>query len=323
MSQKIKLSIFIASIIIVAMYIVNQQINDLSKQQIITDQSLLLTEMSRGMASRLGQDMNSRAAEIEFLTKMNLIRDQEVSLIEKKNLFEEMKKSYPYYAWIGITDSQGNILAGTDDLLVGKNVAKRTWFIEGSKGLHFGDAHDAFLLAKLMPKPKWDDLPLRLVDVSAPVKDENGNLLGVICGHLSVDWAFEARLRMLANPEKESIDLIVLNDKGKVLMGTPFLPSLKTDLSSLKAWKDLSSKESMAHIEQWPDGANYLTSIVSKDAIQSRLAINWAIVARKPESDLYSSTSEIQTTIVSAGLAVLILSLIFIWLFIQKQNDQQ
>ena len=60
-----------------------------------------------------------------------------------------------------MTDSEGNILTGTDGLLVGKNVAKRSWFIEGSKGLHFGDAHDAFLLAKLMPKPKWDDLPLR------------------------------------------------------------------------------------------------------------------------------------------------------------------
>ena len=42
-----------------------------------------------------------------------------------------------------------------------------------------------------MPPPKYDDLPLRLVDISMPLRDKHGNFLGVIAGHLSLDWAFE------------------------------------------------------------------------------------------------------------------------------------
>jgi diguanylate cyclase (GGDEF)-like protein/PAS domain S-box-containing protein len=318
LSLKLRLTLFICTFTILSTILLSHFVSLYSSEQIIKDQGLLLKEVALSMANRLGQDMNTRSAEIEFLTHMDLIRNQSVPLEQKLKIFEDMKRAYPYYAWLGMTDRDGNILTGTDGLLIGKNVFKRTWFIQGSKGLHFGDAHDAFLLAKLMPKPKWDDLPLRLVDVSAPILDKQGNLLGVICGHLSVDWAFEARIRMLGNLKKDSVDLIVLNNVGKVLMGTPSLPSLEIDLSALQTWKTIH-KDNDTIVETWPDGRNYLTAGVSKTAFRSKLNMDWSIIARKSEQDALSPALQVKDRIHYIGIMTSFVLGVLIWLFIGIQ----
>jgi len=283
------------------------------KTHLVEDNSRVMTKVAKGMSTRLGQDMNARASEIEFLTQIDMIREPETPLEVKLELFENMKKSYPYYAWIGMTDAQGNILTGTDGLLVGKNVAKRDWFIYGSKGLHFGDAHDEFLLAKLMPKPKWDDLPLRLVDVSAPVLNDQGELVGVICGHLSMDWAFEARNVMQADIGNDKVDLLVLNDTGKVLMGSAFLPSLKTDLSDMDSWKKIESGEDVVtENELWADGISYSTTIVSAENLHSKLPIKWSVLARVPSSTIHQPLAGLQQVFMMTGIAMAILSLFVI-----------
>lgn len=205
-----------------------------SRQQISHDQQALLQNIAVRMSTQLAHDMSSRANEILFLTNHDRVRERALSPERKRLIFDQMRRAYPFYAWIGLTDTRGTIVAGTDNLLVGKSVAQRDWFLRGREGLHFGDAHDAFLLAKMLPKPKWDDLPLRLVDVSAPVYDAQGHFLGVLCGHLSLDWAFEVRELMLDQLSRDALDLLVLSRDGKVLMGTPALPSLKVDLSTLQ-----------------------------------------------------------------------------------------
>ncbi len=318
-SLKFRLVVIICLITILSTFILSQTASTLSRGQIESDQNALLREVVNSMASRLAQDMNTRAAEIRLLTRMESIRDPKVSLEVKRQIFEEMKAAYPYYAWIGITDVEGNILSGTDGLLVGKNVGQREWFTEGSKGLHFGDAHDAFLLAKLMPKPQWDDLPLRLVDVSAPVVDDQGQLLGVICGHLSLDWAFEARKSLLDNLAEQHVDLVVLNDSGKVLMGTPKLPSLQVDLSHLRSWSELGKHGAQPLVEEWPDGQRYLTVAVEESSYKAYTGMGWSLVARKGEALAFAPATTISNTILGIGLVTALLLGLFILLYIGRQ----
>jgi diguanylate cyclase (GGDEF)-like protein/PAS domain S-box-containing protein len=279
---------------------INHFVGKLSRTQIEQDQSTLLEQAALTMMSRLDQDMSTRGGEIKFLTQRETLKDATVSVAKKQAILDSIRASYPYYAWIGITDREGNIVVGTDGVLVGKNVAKRDWFLLGSQGLHFGDAHDAFLLAKLMPKPKWDDLPLRLVDVSAPMYDDNGKLMGVVCGHLSLDWAFEARNRILDQLAKQQLDLVVLNKDGKVLMGTPALPSLAVDLSSLISFKQSQLTQMSTQIETWSDGLPYLTTAVKERGFADYPGMDWTVVARKAEATAFARAEQLSWII--AGL---------------------
>ena len=316
---KFRLILIIGVITILTTVIDSNLSSRFSREQIRIDQNTLLQEVVNNMASRLGQDMHTRAGEIQLLTRMDAIRDPQGALAAKRKIFEEMKRVYPYYAWIGLTDAQGNILTGTDGLLVGKNVAKREWFVEGSKGQHFGDAHDAFLLAKLMPKPQWDDLPLRLVDVSAPVVDDQGRLLGVVCGHLSLDWAFEARQGLLDQMAEQGVDLVVLNQEGRVLLGTPKLPSLQVDLSHLQAWAAMDGQGHGPLVETWPDGKRYLTVAARESTYKSYTGMGWSVVTRKAESLAFAPAEHIGNTLTGIGIVSALLVGIFIWLYIDRQ----
>lgn len=316
---KTRLSLMIALMTLILAFAVNYLVVQLSRSQIEQDQSALLEQVATTMMTRLDQDMSTRGGEIKFLTQREMLKSADTPIERKQTILESIRSSYPYYAWIGITDANGNIIVGTDGNLVGKNVAQRDWFVLGSQGLHFGDAHDAFLLAKLMPKPKWDDLPLRLVDISAPIYDDNNQFLGVVCGHLSLDWAFEARIRILDQLSNKQLDLVVLNRDGKVLMGTPSLPSLAVDLSGLTSFRESQAGQPNTKIETWIDGNRYLTATVKEVGFADYPGMGWTVVARKAENTAFSMARKLSWIITGLTALGTILFVLLISHMISRQ----
>ena len=289
-----------------------------SHVQISKDQGALLELAVLGMASRLSQDVHARGEEITFLTGLECFRDRNAPQAGKLALLEAVKKAHPHYAWIGMTDAEGNIVMGTGNLLVGRSVAQRDWFIRGRQGLHFGEVHDAFLLAKIMPKPRWDDLPLRLVDISAPVLDGEGKLVGVIGGHLSLDWAYEARNIMLDQLAGEGLDLVVLNREGRVIMGTPELPSLKVNLGSLVSFRDAGTGRPRSRVEAWPDGRHYLTATVHEAGFGNYPGMGWAVVARKSEGLAFAAADHLSQVIIAVGVLSALIFGALLWLILSR-----
>lgn len=286
-SLRARLTLFLSLAMLICTLIISAYFGVKSVEKMQQTRLDLLSQLAQSMGYQLDKDMNNRGHEIQLLTSLASIQSPQVPLAQKQAVFEQLRQSYPYYSWIGMADAQGNILAGTDGLLVGKNVQKRSWFIEGSKGIHLGSVHDAFLLAKIMPKPKWDDLPLRLVDVSAPILDESGQLLGVICGHLGWDWAFEMRAKLLGSPMLKGVDLLVARADGHLLMGTPALPSSSIQLDGLQAFKQVLNSHSAQSVEPWHDQVAYLTSVEFMDS-QSNAMLNWVVVARETQQQLFT-----------------------------------
>jgi PAS domain S-box-containing protein len=318
LSLKLRLAAMIGALALLGSLLLGSVVSQLSRRQIERDQSVLLENIALRMSTQLAQDMSTRAGELLFLSRLDRIRDRDFPAAKKQAFFDQMRAAYPFYAWIGMTDRDGNIIAGTDGKLVGKSVAQRDWFLKGRHDLHFGDVHDAFLLAKFLPKPKWDDLPLRLVDISAPVFDERGELLGVLCGHLSLDWAFETRERMLDQLSREHLDLVVLNREGKVLMGTPTLPSLKVDLSGLAVVAGARESGRRTLVEAWPDGRRYLATVARDAGFRHYPGLAWSVVARKPEAIAFAPAATLSRWILLGGLAISLLFALALWTVLKR-----
>jgi len=279
-----------------------------SEQMVTENRGELLNQLANNMALQLNKDMQSRGHEIQLLTGFADIKNPDIPLKQKLTIFENMRASYPNYAWIGMTDADGNILTGTDGLLVGKNVAKRDWFLEGAKGLHYGSVHDAFLLSKIMPKPKWDDLPLRLVDVSAPIHNEKGEFLGVVCGHLGWDWAFEMRHKMLASSNLQKVDLLVAKKDGSLLMGTSDLPSSSINLTQLNSFQQAFLNDHKALKEQWFDQIDYLSAASYKVSFENNM-LQWVVVAREDMASVLTPVSQIWLN----STLMLLMVMLFLW----------
>lgn len=318
-SLKFRLAVSLGALALVSALLLSQFASVAGRHQIERDQSALLQNMAVRMASQFGHDMTSRANEILFLTGHDRIRDAAFPNGRKREILERVRQAYPFYAWIGLADVQGNIVADTDGLLTGRSVAGREWFLKGKDGLHFGDAHDAFLLAKLLPRPRWDDLPLRLVDVAAPVLDANGRLIGVLCGHLSLDWAFEVRESMLDQLPRDGLDLVVLNREGRLLMGTPALPSLKLDLASLPVVKALAQTPRPVAVDTWPDGQRYLTAAVRESGFRNYPGLGWVVVARHREAVAFAPAQALSDRILAGGLVSAVLFVGVAWLLLWRQ----
>lgn len=259
-----------------------------SMEKLHASQGQLLTQLAQQMSRALDKDMYERYREISNLARLPLMSRQDITAEMRRDHFNRLKATHSYYAWIDQTDADGNILIGTDGLLEGKNVAKRDWFVEGRAGMHVGDVHDAFLLAKLLPKPANDPLPLRLVDVSAPIVNAEGSVLGVLCGHLGWHWAIDVRSQLLAPlGEDRQIDILVLNREGKVLLGTPELLPNSEGLAMSSVRHAVSGKPATL-VDVWPDGRAYLTASAVSGGFEDYPGLGWIVMVRQPVEEAFA-----------------------------------
>ncbi len=315
-SLKLRLVALISGAALAGSFALGGLISRVVEHQLERDKGQLLQQVATQMAGRLAIDLNTRAQEILFLAHLDPIRDTQRPIEAKRHLLELTKGAYPYYAWIGLTDREGTIVAGTGGLLEGKSVADRDWFLRGGRGLYFGDAHDAFLLAKLIPKPRWDDLPLRLVDVSAPIFDAHGELAGVLCGHLSLDWAFEVRERMLAGLNAPRTDMLVLDHDGRVLMGTPGLPSLQTTLGGLRAVHEAPDHPV---VEVWPDTQEYLSVAIPDPGFGDFPGLGWTVLGRQPVASAFAPARQLARDHIFLGVLAALLFALLVWWILQRE----
>ncbi|MBL8385560.1 MAG: PAS domain S-box protein [Burkholderiales bacterium] len=274
----------------------------LSRRQLAHDQGLLLEQVAQRLALRLARDLGTRADQIVFLAGLEQLRDRAEPAATRLALLQTARAADPFYAWISLTDATGTITVSTEPALVGRNVASRDWFVHGRHGLHFGDAHDARLLAGLRPKPRWDELPLRLVDISIPVFDPSGAFLGVLGAHVTMDWVYAARQQLLASFRIEEVDLIVLDRAGAVLVGTPDAPALQTNPGALAAVREARGPGSGGKVHAWPDGRDYLTATGADQAYGRFPGFGWTVVTRVPAAVAFGPAAALASQLVLWGL---------------------
>ncbi|MGR9053969.1 MAG: bifunctional diguanylate cyclase/phosphodiesterase, partial [Gammaproteobacteria bacterium] len=269
-------------------------VGSLSVEQVKQDKGTLMQELAAQMSREMDKGIFDRRREIGIVASLRLLRDASVEKQQKRALLESLQASYRHYAWIGFTDREGTIQVGTQGLLEGKNVKARNWFINGSKAPSVGDVHDAFLLAKILPKPVHDFLPLRLLDVSAPIKDDDGRLVGVLCGHLSWDWAFEVRNSLL-EPLKATndVDVLIFNRTDGLLLGTPQLAQLKPEFE-LPSLNNADASRQGYLEEDWPDGHRYLTGYYHSQGFADYPGLDWSVLVRQPAARAYAPALALQ-----------------------------
>lgn len=318
-SVKSRVTLYIGMAVVSLTLALAYLISGFVKEQLENDQRRMLSVLTHGVASQLANELNVRGREIALLSQIDQIRDPGTPTIVKQNLLETARDNFAPYTWIGITDAQGRIVAATDGLLVDKSVAERSWFLGAMQGLYFGSPHDAFMLAKLVPKPRWDDLPLRLVDVAAPIVSEAGQTIGVLGAHLSLDWAFEVRNRTMQALSLQALDLIIVGDDGKIIMGTPDLPSLATDLSMLDVFESATTLGQATTVETWPDGRSYVTAAVNDAAFRDNDGFGWQVMARLPTEVAFGPASVISQRILGIGLVFALMLIAVTWVVLHRQ----
>lgn len=290
----IAFSVFIILLVTILSIIMGRH----SSRQIEGEIGHSLSGIAFQMSDKLDHFMWARSGEIELVTTLDTLKQPERPE-EIRHLLEQLRTSFPSFSWIGYLDDKGNVVASTDKILEGKNIAERPVFKEGIKGEFIGDVHEAVLLSKLLPNPSGE--PLQFVDISTPVKGADGQPIGVLAAHLSWEWSKEVQRTILA-PQLEhfrGLELfIVSKSDNTVLLGPEEMVGQPLPLDSVKQAQEGRNGWDLI---TWPDGKRYLTGYSYGNGYLDYEGLGWTVLVRQPEAIALAPLKDLKNYFIIAG----------------------
>ncbi|WP_407271820.1 sensor domain-containing diguanylate cyclase [Radiobacillus sp. PE A8.2] len=311
LSLRAYVAVIFAIIIIVLTTVLSISIGRQSSEKVETEIGNALSTTAFQMADKLDFFMWSRAGEVDIVSQLKDIKNQE-DTEAIQNLLEQLQESFTAFSWVGLTDIDGNVLVATDDILEGANISQRPVFYEALDGNFIGDVHDAVLLSELLPNPTGE--PIQFVDISKAITGEDGDTVGVLATHLSWEWARQVEASIIEPLEQkfEGAEIFIVNkNDNAVLLGPDKMVGKPLELESIR--RAQQQQENNAIIETWPDGENYLTGYAYGTGYQEYEGLGWTILVRIPEEIAFKPVQELQKSIVLSGIVLTIIFSVVGW----------
>ncbi len=166
-----------------------------------------------------------------------------------------------------------------------------------------GDVHDVVLLATIDPHHDPADPP-RVLDIAAPVRDDAGQLVGVVSGHLDWAWAraAEASLRETTGTPRD-LAIMVLARDGTVLLG-PRACAAPACRRNSRASPAPGTGARAPETETWPDGRRYLTGFRPTRGYRDFPGLGWTVLVRQDAGTAFASVTDLRRQILLWGLVV-------------------
>jgi hypothetical protein len=169
-------------------------------------------------------------------------------------------------SWIGFARSDGTVVAGKGGVLEGTGVTSRMWFSGGLKGPFAGDVEGA--------QHAPGSAPARSIGMSAPIRNQDGSVYGVLGAELSLAWLRAAVTEAAA---RLAIDVYVINRSGTVILATAAVTGAAQGLASFQA-AGLGVRKTFD--ETWPDGKRYFAVTMPEAGYKNLPPFGWSLVVR-------------------------------------------
>ncbi|MGZ5203082.1 MAG: diguanylate cyclase domain-containing protein, partial [Telluria sp.] len=266
---------------------------------------LRLQQLSWQMRDSLDRTLDQAVRDVYLLSALpQLHRPGDAAAA--RTILENLQRYFSDYAWIGIAEPNGKVLAATGGLLENRDVTARPWFHTGQQALTATDYHPAVLLGKLLPRTPD---PWRFVDIAGPIRDDDGTLRGVLAIHLSWGWARNLARELLTPAQRDNgAEIIVVRSDGMVLLGPDEMLEKTISTDSLRL---ALQGQTGAITERWPDGRTYVTGYSLSGHSRERAALHWAVLVRQTEQAAMASAHQLErrTLVFSLLLAGLLAAL--------------
>jgi PAS domain S-box-containing protein len=258
-----------------------------------------LEELARHTSARLDRALFERYREVWLIAQRDDLAGEGM-LDRRRKTLETLQETYPYYAWIGLTDPDGKVLVSAKKLLEGVDVSSRPWFQNALNGKHVGDVHEAKLLAKLLPGQTSE--PVRFVDLAFPYRDRAGKYAGVLGVHLSWQWAKDLEEAIMAPvAAHRNVQLLIISKEGDLLLGPPDMQGKQLGFASLI---EAQHGRGGFSLETWPDDKEYVVGFSASSGHFSYPGLGWTILARQSAEDAFKPVKRIQQRVLWSGIAL-------------------
>lgn len=254
-----------------------------------------LQRLSLQMSESMNRSMVRVTEQVRFVSQLEDVRDARTPA-QMRVVFDNLDKNLANFAWIGLADQTGTVVAASSGLLEGHNLGRSTWFMNGQRGLYTSDYHPEPLLELMLP---YADKRWRFVEISVPVVRSDGTYRGVLGVQLSWEWARKIAADLLIPSDSQyMVDVLIVRDDDTIILGPDYLEESKIDVASV----DLAQMgRNGAIAERWPDGRRYLTGYASTHRVADQSGGKWSILIRQPEEIALATFHGLERQIVMAG----------------------
>jgi signal transduction histidine kinase len=220
-------------------------------------------------------------------------------------IFKHLAEAYPDLDWIAVADVNGSVLAAEDGLAVGADVSRKQWFSQGLRRPWIG---------MIEGTARTGRAPL-LGDLSAPITDASGRVVGVIAAHMNWHWASNdvRRLSDILNA-RGSAQTLVLNRDAVVVVGPDALLNERWDGVVLKepppiepaSAADAYPMESPGtpRFERLPDGATVLVARAPMRVDAHHTGLGWQVQLSEPKEHVYQRANALAIRILWISISL-------------------
>jgi diguanylate cyclase (GGDEF)-like protein/PAS domain S-box-containing protein len=269
-----------------------------------------LGDLARHTTRELDRSLLERYNDIRILAMRPDVVDSGATPAARQRVLEQLQSIYRHYAWLGVTDAHGKVIAATGGVLAGSDVSARPWWGNAQKGKHLGDVHDALALASKLPYRSGE--PWRFVDIAFPYYDAAGKFGGVVCAHMSWEWAREIDEAIFApNKEHGRVDSMIVRADGVVLLGPE---KLQAQVLATPSLQDARAGKSGYRVERWPDGKEYVVGISNSGALATEPGLNWTVLVRQDAAEAFAPIKDIRRRVLWSGLPFVLVASLVGWL---------
>lgn len=220
-----------------------------------------LERKAEQFALALGKSLADRAKLVALEATRPAIVEAQRDVRRAQVVLSTIQAAWPKFAWIGVTDARGRVLAATGGLRVGEDASRQPWFAAGLHGPHVGNLHEAPWLVSPLAGAS---AVLRLLDIAHPVRDAGGTVIGVFAAHVHERCIDEIRVLIAqTRAEDRRYELALFDRTGQPLLraapaGGPLAQAL---LARIREF------ESGSALDEQSEGAPRLIGFSGADAL--------------------------------------------------------
>ena len=268
-----------------------------------------LADLAYQTTDRLDQGLFERYREVQLMAGGAELGDPAIPPAWKQAQIDRIQDSYPHYAWIGVTDTSGRVVASTKGILGGIDVSARPWFGNALKGAsNVGDLHEAKLLANVLPLPASGE-PLRFLDIAFPYRAPDGRIAGVLGAHLSWEWARTIEQSVITNTSRRSrIDAMIISRDGVILLGPR---GLQGTLLQAASRSNKNTGNAPSGVERWADGKDYLVGYSKSQGHPPFPGFGWTVLVRQDAAEALAPLRALQRGVLWSGFGIALVFSLF------------
>ncbi|MDH5669401.1 MAG: PAS domain S-box protein, partial [Nitrospira sp.] len=302
-----------------------------------------LSKLENYLVDRTGRDLQWVSMEIaekidlllaERLGDMQLISgllskvNSEKRVQEWNRHFEQLREAYPIYAWIGVLDKAGRVVAATDSKTIGKEVVGAQW--EGSRNTNASVTIQEYQRDPLVDGYKT--IGFAAAVTSSGVQGSIGSFEGTIVTRIKLselDAMVTRSLREMREKmqSRQGMEYQVINRHGGVLIESLRQDNGNTNLIKLgvKSAKYATTGETGFVIEHHARRAvQVLTGYAPIPEREDFPPLGWGILVRVDHLDVLGPIREMVRTITWWGVATFIpMWILLIWTMRQLRAEWQ